>query len=142
MARIKLELQDKLYIGNLDAKRHWGHARDYVEAQWLILQQPEPDDYVIATGRHASVRDFINRAFSEIGAKLQWVGGGVEEKGVGAKTGKVLVEVDPRYFWPTEVATLLGDPKKGPGEAGLGGQELAGGISERDGEGGSQGSRT
>lgn len=112
LARIKLGLQEKLYLGNLDAKRDWGHARDYVEAQWLILQQPDPDDYVIATGHQYSVREFVNLAFSEIGVDIDWQGKGVNEKGINRKTNKVLIEVDPQYFRPTEVDTLLGDPTK------------------------------
>ena len=112
VARIKLGLQDKLYLGNLDSKRDWGHARDYVKAQWLMLQQPEPDDYVIATGVQYSVRDFVNMAFAEIDVNLEWTGQGVNEKGIDAQTGIVRVEVDPRYFRPTEVDTLLGDPSK------------------------------
>ena len=112
VARVKLGLQERLFLGNLDARRDWGHARDYVLAQWLILQQDEPDDYVIATGRQWAVRDFVDAAFAEIGVKLEWRGSGDEEKGVDAKTGKVRVEVDPRYFRPTEVETLLGDPSK------------------------------
>jgi GDPmannose 4,6-dehydratase len=112
VARIKLGLQERLYLGNLDAKRDWGHALDYVRAQWLILQQPEPDDYVIATGRQWSVRDFVNAAFAEVGLTLDWRGHGVDEKGVDPRTGTVRVEVDPRYFRPTEVDTLLGDPTK------------------------------
>jgi len=112
VARIKLGLQDRIYLGNLDAKRDWGHALDYVRAQWLILQQPEPDDYVIATGRQWSVRDFVNAAFAEVGVTLRWEGHGVHEKGIDAKTGEPRVEVDPRYFRPTEVETLLGDPTK------------------------------
>jgi GDPmannose 4,6-dehydratase len=112
VARIKLGLQDRIYLGNLDAKRDWGHARDYVEAQWLILQQPEPEDYVIATGRQWSVRDFVNAAFAEVGIDLEWGGHGVAEKGFEPRTGVVRVEVDPRYFRPTEVETLLGDPTK------------------------------
>jgi GDPmannose 4,6-dehydratase len=111
-ARIKLGLQTKLFLGNLDARRDWGHARDYIEAQWLILQQPEPDDYVIATGIQHSVREFVDRAFSEIGVQLEWVGSGIEERGVDVKTRETLVEVDPRYFRPTEVDTLLGDPSR------------------------------
>jgi GDPmannose 4,6-dehydratase len=111
-ARIKLGLQKRLYLGNLDAKRDWGHARDYVEAQWLILQQPEPEDYVIATGIQTSVREFVITTFTEIGIQLEWVGSGKEEKGIDAKTGTILVEIDPRYFRPTEVDTLLGDPSK------------------------------
>jgi GDPmannose 4,6-dehydratase len=112
VARIKLGLQDKLYLGNLDSKRDWGHARDYVQAQWLILQQPEPDDFVIATGHQRSVREFVNAAFTEIGISIDWRGKGVGEKGLDAGSGAVLVEVDPRYFRPTEVETLLGDPTK------------------------------
>lgn len=112
VARMKLGLQDKLYLGNLDAKRDWGHAKDYVKAQWLVLQQDEPEDFVIATGKQYSVRDFVNAAFSEIGTTIDWKGMGVEEKGCDAKTGNVRVEVDPRYFRPTEVETLLGDPSK------------------------------
>ena len=112
VARVKLGLQERLYLGNLAARRDWGHARDYVLAQWLILQQDEPDDYVIATGRQWAVRDFVDAAFAEIGVRLEWSGSGVEEKGVDAKTGTVRVEVDPRYFRPTEVETLLGDPSK------------------------------
>ena len=112
VARIKLGLQERLYLGNLDSKRDWGHARDYVLAQWLILQQDEPDDYVIATGKQYSVRQFVEAAFSEVGTTLIWEGVGVEEKGINVETGDVLVEVDPRYFRPTEVETLLGDPSK------------------------------
>jgi GDPmannose 4,6-dehydratase len=112
VARIKLGLQDKLYLGNLDSKRDWGHARDYVKAQWLILQQDEPDDFVIATGKQYSVREFVDAAFSEVGVSLVWEGEGVDEKGINVETGDVVVEVDPRYFRPTEVETLLGDPSK------------------------------
>ena len=112
IARIKLGLQDKLYLGNLDAKRDWGHAKDYVRMQWLMLQQDEPDDYCIATGVQYSVRDFVNAACAEVGIQLDWQGEGVDEKGIDRKSGNVLVEVDPRYFRPTEVETLLGDPSK------------------------------
>lgn len=112
LARIKLGLQDCLYLGNMDAKRDWGHARDYVEMQWLMLQQDEPEDFVIATGVQYSVRDFVDAAAKEFGIPVRWEGSGVEEKGVDAKTGKVIVAVDPRYFRPTEVETLLGDPTK------------------------------
>jgi len=112
VARIKLGLQDKLYLGNLDSKRDWGHAKDYVKAQWLILQQEEPDDYVIATGKQYSVRQFVEAALSEVGVSLIWEGEGIDEKGIDVETGRVLVEVDPRYFRPTEVETLLGDPSK------------------------------
>jgi GDPmannose 4,6-dehydratase len=111
LARIKLGLQDCLYLGNLDAKRDWGHARDYVEMQWLMLQQPQPEDFVIATGVQYSVRDFVNAAAHEIGIEIRWTGKGVEEKGFGAD-GRRLVAVDPRYFRPAEVETLLGDPSK------------------------------
>ena len=111
-ARISLGLQDQLYLGNLDALRDWGHARDYVEAMWLMLQQDTPDDYVIATGKQVSVREFVEMAFREIGIEIKWRGKGVEEEGLDAKTGAVRVSVDPRYFRPTEVETLLGDPRK------------------------------
>lgn len=111
-ARIKLGQQNQLYLGNLDSKRDWGYARDYVEAQWLMLQQDTPNDYVIATGRQLSVRDFVSAAFAEVDIRLDWEGHGLEEKGRHVKTGEVLVEVDPRYFRPTEVDTLLGDPTK------------------------------
>ena len=111
-ARIAQGLQDKLYLGNLNAMRDWGYARDYVECMWLILQQPEPDDYVIATGEMHSVREFTEKAFEAAGIKLKWQGAGIEEKGIDAATGKVLVEVDPKYFRPCEVDQLLGDPTK------------------------------
>ena len=112
MARIKLGLQDCLYLGNLDAKRDWGHARDYVEMQWLILQQEKPEDFVIATGEQYSVRDFINAACEELGIKIRWQGSGVDEQGIDENSGDMIVAVDPRYFRPTEVETLLGDPSK------------------------------
>ncbi len=111
LARIKLGLQDCLYLGNLDAKRDWGHAKDYVEMQWLMLQQNSPEDFVIATGVQHSVRDFVNAAARELGIKLRWEGSGVDEKGYDG-TGKCIVAVDPRYFRPAEVATLLGDATK------------------------------
>jgi len=111
LARIKLGLQDCLYLGNLDAKRDWGHARDYVEMQWLMLQQDQPEDFVIATGVQYSVRDFVNAAAKELGITVTWKGRGVGEKGYDA-SGKCIVSVDPRYFRPTEVETLLGDPTK------------------------------
>lgn len=111
LARIKLGLQDCLYLGNLSALRDWGHARDYVEMQWLMLQQPEPEDYVIATGHQYSVRDFVNAAAEELGMKITWHGNDVDETGCD-QNGKVIVRVDPRYFRPTEVETLLGDPSK------------------------------
>ena len=112
LARIKLGLQDQLYLGNLDSLRDWGHARDYVEAQWLMLQQPEPEDFVIATGEQHSVREFVERAGKELGMKIDWEGQGVEEKGYDRQTGRCIVAVDPRYFRPAEVDTLMGDPTK------------------------------
>jgi len=112
LARIKLGMQPCLYIGNLDARRDWGHAADYVEMQWLMLQQAQPEDFVIATGRQHSVRECIQVGAEELGISIRWEGRGVEEKGVDARTGNVLVAVDPRYFRPTEVDTLLGDPGK------------------------------
>jgi GDPmannose 4,6-dehydratase len=110
-ARIKAGLQDKLYLGNLNALRDWGYARDYVECMWLILQQPEPDDYVIATGEQHSVREFADLAFRHAGLPLHWEGEGIDEKGI-SEDGRVLVEVDPKYFRPAEVETLLGNPEK------------------------------
>ncbi|GAB0058348.1 GDP-mannose 4,6-dehydratase [Candidatus Magnetaquicoccaceae bacterium FCR-1] len=110
-ARIKLGLQDCVYLGNLNAKRDWGHAKDYVEMQWLMLQQEKPEDFVIATGVQYSVRDFINAAAKELGMLIRWEGEGLDEKGYDAY-GKCVVAVDPRYFRPTEVETLLGDPAK------------------------------
>ena len=112
VASISLGLQDKLYLGNLDAKRDWGHAQDYVEAMWLMLQQDHPDDYVVATGEQFSVRHFVETAFREVDTPITWVGEGVESKGLHAETGQELVAIDPRYFRPTEVETLLGDPSK------------------------------
>jgi GDPmannose 4,6-dehydratase len=111
-ARIKLGLQDKLYMGNIDAKRDWGFAGDYVELMWLMLQQNEPDDYVLATGVTTSVRDFITMAFAEAGIDIRWSGTGIKEKGIDAKTGEVRVEIDPKYFRPAEVELLIGDPSK------------------------------
>jgi GDPmannose 4,6-dehydratase len=104
--------QQHLYLGNLDAKRDWGHARDYVEGMWAMLQQDEPDDYVLATGEAHSVREFVERAFAVVGRKLVWRGEGVKEQGVDADSGTVLVQVDPRYFRPTETDVLMGDPSK------------------------------
>ena len=117
-ARIALGLQDRTWLGNLDAKRDWGHAEDYVEAMWRILQHDRPDDFVIATGETHSVREFASLAFKEAGLELEWHGKGLDEKGVEAGTGRVLVEVDPRYFRPTEVELLLGDPSKAERELG------------------------
>lgn len=111
-ARIALGLQEETWLGNLDAERDWGHAEDYVEAMWLILQHDRPDDFVIATGEAHTVREFATLAFKEAGIELEWRGTGVEEKGIDTKTGRVLIEVDPRYFRPTEVDLLLGDPSK------------------------------
>jgi GDPmannose 4,6-dehydratase len=112
VASIAHGLQQKLFLGNLDARRDWGHARDFVEGMWLILQQDEPDDYVLATGESHSVREFVEKAFAHIGRAIVWQASGVEEKGIDKSTGKVLVEVDPRYFRPTEVDALLGDASK------------------------------
>jgi len=112
VARIKLGLQDKVYLGNLNSKRDWGHARDFVEAMHLILQHHEPNDYVIATGKQRSVREFCEAAFKEVGIELEWKGKGVDERGIDKKTGKVVVEIDPKYFRPTEVNSLEGDASK------------------------------
>jgi GDPmannose 4,6-dehydratase len=112
VAAISKGRQEKLFLGNLDAKRDWGHARDYVEGMWLMLQQPAPDDYVLATGETHSVREFVEKAFAESGQSITWKGSGEKETGSDAKTGKVLVEVDPRFFRPTEVDLLIGDASK------------------------------
>jgi GDPmannose 4,6-dehydratase len=112
LARIHLELESCLYLGNLDSLRDWGHARDYVRAQWLILQQPEPEDFVIATGEQHSVREFVTLAGAKLGMSVEWRGNGLEEQGVDSKTGRAIVKIDPRYFRPTEVDTLLGDATK------------------------------
>ena len=112
VAGIKLGFQDKLYLGNLDAERDWGHARDYVEGMWRIVAQDEADDYVLATGECHTVREFVERAFAHIGRTLDWRGEGADETGVDADSGAVLVEIDPRYYRPTEVPHLLGDPSK------------------------------
>ena len=111
-ARIAQGHQDKLYLGNLNSLRDWGYAKDYVECMWLILQQPEPDDFVIATGEYHTVREFCTLAFREVGIELEWRGDGVDEKGYDKATGRSLVEVDPKYFRPAEVDQLLGDPSK------------------------------
>ncbi len=111
LARIKLGLQDRLYLGNLDAKRDWGHAKDYVEVQWIMLQQEQPEDFVIATGEQRSVRDFIDAAAREVDMAIRWEGKGLDEKGYDA-SGRCVVSVDPRYFRPTEVDSLLGDASK------------------------------
>ena len=112
LSRISLGLQETLYLGNLNAKRDWGHAKDYIEMQWLMLQQDEPDDFCIATGLQFSVRDFVNFAWSHLGKTVRWEGEGIDEKGYDSETGNLLVAVDSRYFRPTEVETLLGDPSK------------------------------
>ena len=112
VARIKLGFQDMLYLGNLNAERDWGYAGDFVEAMWLILQQDQGDDYVIATGQSHSVREFVEKAFQEVGISIEWEGTGINETGKSAETGKILIQVDPRYFRPTEVVSLLGDASK------------------------------
>lgn len=112
VAHIAAGKQDKLYLGNLDARRDWGYAPDYVECMWLILQQPEPDDFVIATGEYHSVREFTTLAFRRAGIELRWEGSGEAEKGIDTATGRVLVEVDPRFYRPAEVEQLLGNPEK------------------------------
>ena len=112
VAAIELGLQATLFLGNLNAKRDWGHARDYVEGMWRIVQQDEPDDYVLATGEAHSVREFVEKAFACVGRTIVWKGTGADEKGLDQDSGKVLIEVDPRYFRPTEVEALIGDPRK------------------------------
>jgi GDPmannose 4,6-dehydratase len=109
---MNLGSEEKLYLGNIDALRDWGHARDYVEGMWRMLQQDEPDDYVLATGEQHSVREFVELSFAEIDRKIVWQGSGVDEQGIDEANGDVLVEIDPRYFRPTEVETLLGNPAK------------------------------
>ncbi|MDR3499412.1 MAG: GDP-mannose 4,6-dehydratase [Parvibaculum sp.] len=112
VAAIELGLQETLYLGNIDAKRDWGHARDYVEGMWRIVQQDEADDYVLATGETHTVREFVELAFAELGRTIVWKGAGVDEQGICERSGKTLVKIDPRYFRPTEVDLLLGDPRK------------------------------
>jgi GDPmannose 4,6-dehydratase len=112
VAAIALGRQNVLYLGNLDARRDWGHARDFVEGMWMMLQQPKPDDYILATGECHSVREFVERAFVHVGREIEWRGKGVDEIGVDRRSGKLLVKIDPRYFRPTEVELLLGDPTK------------------------------
>jgi GDPmannose 4,6-dehydratase len=112
LARIAAGLESCLYLGNLDARRDWGHARDYVLAQWLILQQPQPDDYVVASGSQHSVREFVELAARELGQGIRWEGNGVDERGVDQESGRVIVRIDPRYFRPTEIDSLLGDASK------------------------------
>jgi GDPmannose 4,6-dehydratase len=118
IARIREGLEDCLWLGNLDAKRDWGHARDYVRMQWMMLQQDQPDDYVIATGVQYSVRQFVEAACREAGIGLRWEGGGVDERGIDTASGRTIVRVDPRYFRPTEVETLLGNPAKAKAKLG------------------------
>ena len=118
VAAIELGLQDRLFLGNLDATRDWGHARDYVEGMWLMLQQTEPDDYVLATGESHTVREFVEKAFALIGRRIDWRGSGKDEQGIDAANGHVLVEIDKRYFRPTEVDSLLGDPSKAEAKLG------------------------
>ncbi len=112
VAAIELGQQDRLYIGNLDARRDWGHAKDYVRGMWMMLQQDQPDDYVLATGQNHSIREFIERAFAEVGKAVAWRGAGLDEVGFDAQSGRELIRVDPRYFRPTEVEQLIGDPSK------------------------------
>jgi GDPmannose 4,6-dehydratase len=112
VAAIELGLQNKLYLGNLEARRDWGHARDFVEGMWRIVQQPEPDDYVLATGESHSIREFVEKAFSCVGRRIDWQGEGVDERGLDAASGNVLIEIDARYFRPTEVDLLIGDASK------------------------------
>jgi GDPmannose 4,6-dehydratase len=112
VAAISLGLQDCLYLGNLDAERDWGHARDYVEGMWRMLQVDTPDDYVLSSGQTTSVRDFVEKAFKACGIQIRWEGSGVDEKGIDVATGKALVQIDPKYFRPTEVDLLLGDCTK------------------------------
>jgi GDPmannose 4,6-dehydratase len=112
VAAIKLGLQDRLFLGNLDAKRDWGHARDYAEGMWRILQHPEPDDYVLATGEMHSVREFVEKAFAQVGMRIVWQGVGAHEEGIEGRSGRVLVKVDPHYYRPTEVDLLIGDASK------------------------------
>jgi GDPmannose 4,6-dehydratase len=136
VAAIHLGVQKTLHIGNLDARRDWGHARDYVEGMWRIVQQPEADDYVLATGEAHSVREFVELAFSRVGRKIEWRGKGVGEIGIDTATGETLVEIDSRYFRPTEVDLLLGDPSKAHRVLGwqhkVGFPELVAGMVESD----------
>src|SRR5690349_13203230 len=131
VAAIALNKQEALYLGNLDAKRDWGHARDYVEGMWRMLQQDEPDDYVLATGETHTVREFLEKAFAVVGIRLGWRGQGVEEVGVDERTGRVLVRIDPRYFRPTEVDLLLGDPTKARSKLGWRSEEHTSELQSR-----------
>jgi GDPmannose 4,6-dehydratase len=136
VAAIHRGIQDKLFMGNIDSMRDWGHARDYVEGMWRILQQEKPSDYVLATGEVHSVREFIELSFAHVGTVIRWEGKGVDEKGIDAKSGRVLVEIDQRYFRPTEVEFLLGDPAKARKELGwvhtTGFKELVADMMESD----------
>lgn len=118
VAKISLGLQEKLFMGNIDSERDWGHARDYVEGMWLMMQQDKPDDYVLATGKKITVRKFIDLAFKEVNIEIEWKGSGIDEKGINKATGKVVVEIDPRYFRPSEVDLLVGDASKAKKELG------------------------
>ena len=118
VAKIHLGLESKLYLGNLDAERDWGHAKDFVEGMWMMLQQDSPDDYILATNRKISVRRFVELSFNEVGIEIKWIGSGVDEKGVDAKNGDVIVEIDPEYFRPTEVDLLIGDYSKAKSKLG------------------------
>jgi GDPmannose 4,6-dehydratase len=118
VAAIAAGAQSVLHLGNLDAKRDWGHARDYVDGMWRILQQPEPGDYVLATGETHSVREFVELAFGHVGRAIEWQGTGIDERGIDASSGETLVRIDPAYFRPTEVDILVGDPSKARGKLG------------------------
>jgi len=117
-AKVHLGLQDKVFLGNLDAERDWGHAKDYVEGMWMMMQQPKADDYVLATGKKISVKRFVELAFAEVGITIEWKGEGVDEKGINTANGKTIVEIDPKYFRPTEVDLLIGDASKAKKELG------------------------
>ncbi len=135
VAAIHLGRQDKLYLGNLNAERDWGHAREFVRGMWMMLQQPEPDDYVLATGEKHSVRQFVEHAFAETGVSIEWRGAGPEETGLCRASGKVLVEVDPRYFRPTEVDLLLGGPNQGPNQSRLAARDAVRAAGSGNGQG-------